>query len=114
MNTVKESWVKGEIKKILKQKGIWYFMPAMNGLGRAGIPDFICSVGGMLLGIEAKAGKNKPTDLQVNEINAIQESGGFAVVVNERGLDVLPDLIDSILLLRRADEHSRIPKLPAT
>jgi hypothetical protein len=100
MNVVKESWVKGEVKKILKAKGIWYFMPNMNGLGRAGIPDFICSVGGALLGIETKAGKNKPTDLQLNEIHA--------------SLDVLPDLIDSILQLRKADGHIGLSKLPTT
>lgn len=114
MDKVKESWVKGEVKKILKSKGVWYFMPNMNGLGRAGIPDFICSVGGALLGIETKAGKNKPTDLQLNEIHAIQDSGGFAVVVNERSLDVLPDLIDSILQLRKADGHIGLSKLPTT
>ena len=102
MDKVKEKWVKEEIKKILRRLGVWYFMPAMNGLGRAGIPDFVCCVDGMFLGIEAKAGRNRPTDHQTAELEAIQKSGGFSVVVNETSLHVLPDLIDSIKLLRGA------------
>ena len=98
---VLERTVKAKVAEIFKKEGIWYFMPAMNGMGRAGIPDFIACVDGMFLGVETKAGKNKPTDHQVIELEAIQAAGGFSVVVNENSVGMLVDLIASIRMVRK-------------
>lgn len=104
---VSEAWVKQEIKKILKAKGVWYFMPAMNGFGRAGIPDFICCVSGTLLGIEAKAGSNRATEMQKAELEAIKLAGGVAIVINEKSLRVLSDLVDSLHSIGEANHADR-------
>jgi hypothetical protein len=45
------------------------------------------------LAIECKAGKNKPTALQVQEIEAIRRSDGTAVVVNEENWDMVRALV---------------------
>lgn len=100
---VSERWVKNEVKKLLKKLGIYYFMPAMNGFGRAGVPDFVACVAGRFLGIECKAGKNKPTELQKNEHEAIRKSLGVCIVVNETNLDVLEQLLQTMLQLGEAD-----------
>lgn len=80
-----EGKVKAAIAKWLKAHGAWYFMPVSNGMGRHGIPDFICCWRGKFLAIEAKApGKRGNTSaLQEREINAIRTASGWAVVVDD-------------------------------
>ena len=94
MAATPEKRVKDKVVAILKQEGAYYFFPATHGFGRSGVPDVVCCVpGGAFLAIECKAGKNKPTALQVREIEAIRRVGGVAVVVNEENWDMLPALI---------------------
>jgi Holliday junction resolvase len=81
-----EGKVKTAVRKVLDAEGVYYFMPAANGFGRAGIPDIICCVNGFFLAIELKAGKGKTTALQDREIEAINNHGGLAIVVNENNL----------------------------
>jgi len=65
------------VTKMLKKYGVWYFFPAANGMGRAGIPDIIAIVAGDFVGIEAKADKTKkPTELQIRCGKEIQAAGG--------------------------------------
>jgi Holliday junction resolvase len=81
------------VESILKGEGAYYFFPATHGYGRSGVPDIIACVNGRFLAIECKAGANKPTALQVREIELIRLAGGVAVVVNEANWDTLPELI---------------------
>ena len=88
-----EALVKAKISKTLQELGAWYFMPPANGYGRAGIPDFIGCLRGRLIAIEAKAKKNKPTALQLRELDRIRAAGGYAIVVNEENVDELKTLL---------------------
>lgn len=90
-----ESAVKKQIKQILEELNVWFFMPPANGYGRAGIPDFIGCLRGQFIAIEAKAGKGKTTALQDREIQRIKDAGGFVLIVNETNLHNLKDLIKS-------------------
>jgi len=81
-----EGKVKAAVRKLLVEYGIYYFSPAANGFGRAGIPDIICCVQGRFLAIECKAGKGTTTALQDRELAAIRTAGGMAMVVNENNL----------------------------
>ena len=47
------------------------------------MPDIICCVSGRFLAIECKAGKGKPTALQMHEIDSILNAGGSALIINE-------------------------------
>lgn len=91
-----EKAVKDKVESILKQEGAYYFFPATHGYGRSGVPDIVACVNGRFLAIECKAGTNKPTALQVREIESIRRRGGVAVVVNEENWDMLPALIRSL------------------
>ncbi len=91
-----EGKVKAKVVKILREEGVYYFFPATHGYGRSGVPDIIACVAGKFLGIECKAGKNKPTALQVHEIEQIRGAGGVAVVVNEFNWDSVRELIKSM------------------
>jgi len=91
-----EAKVKAKITQVLREEGVYYFFPATHGYGRSGVPDIVCCVGGAFLGIEVKAGKNKPTALQTREIEAIRRAGGTAVVANEENWDMLRELVRSL------------------
>ena len=75
--------VKQRIRVLLGLYNAWYHMTVTGGFGKSGAPDFIGIHKGRGFGIEAKAGGNKPTALQVQQLDAIREAGGLALVVNE-------------------------------
>ena len=93
MAATPEKKVKDKVVGILKAEGAYYFFPATHGYGRSGVPDIVACLNGLFLAIECKAGTNKPTALQVREIENIRLAGGVAVVVNETNWDTLPELI---------------------
>lgn len=94
-----ESDVKAEVKKLIaKHKNIWYFMPASNGYGRAGIPDFICSFSGLFFAIETKIYGRYPTPAQKVELMNIYNKGGIAMLINERNLYLLEEVLNDIEL----------------
>jgi hypothetical protein len=80
-----EGRVKNDVKKVLKARGIWYFMPMQNGFGVVGIPDFICCWEGHFLAIETKApGKRGDTTAnQDRKLQEIQDHGGYSLVVDD-------------------------------
>jgi Holliday junction resolvase len=86
-----EGKVKAAVRKLLVEFGVYYFSPAANGFGRAGIPDIICCFGGRFIAIECKAGKGKTTALQDRELAAIRTAGGMTMVVNETNIDELKE-----------------------
>ena len=96
MAATPEKKVKDKIVAILKDEGVYYFFPATHGFGRSGVPDIIACVNGKFLGIEVKAGKNKPTALQVRELERIRAAGGVAVVINEENWDMTRELLRSL------------------
>lgn len=86
-----EGKVKAAVRKLLAEFGVYYFSPAANGFGRAGIPDIICCFGGRFIAIECKAGKGVTTALQDKELTAIRTAGGMTMVVNETNIQELKE-----------------------
>lgn len=91
-----EGKVKGKVVDILKDEGVYHFSPATHGYGRSGVPDIVACAFGYFIGIECKAGTNKPTALQVRELESIRRNGGIALVVNEENWDELRKLIHKL------------------
>lgn len=79
-----EGAIKSAVRKALSKHKVYYFSPAANGYGRAGIPDIICCVGGRFLAIECKApGKhNTMTENQKREQQAILAADGIWFMVS--------------------------------
>lgn len=67
---------KAKLKAEFKRLGIWNYMPANNGFGVSGIPDFVLVVRGLFWGVEVKADGGKPTALQVLRGQEIVAAGG--------------------------------------
>lgn len=89
-----EGRVKDAVKKLLKERGIWYFMPAANGYGKVGVPDIICCCNGKFLAIETKApGKvSNTTANQERCIADIRAARGWALVVDNA--DTVREFLD--------------------
>jgi len=91
-----EAKVKKAIRKILDEYKAYYSMPIGSGYGNSGTPDFLVCYKGRFIGIEAKAGENKPTTLQYDNLHRIQQTGGIPLVINEHGLYFLQEVLDGI------------------
>jgi hypothetical protein len=89
-----ESKVKAKIHALLKKHKAY----AVNYIGgisaNNGTPDILACLNGRFIGIEAKAGKNKPTDLQTLNLKRIDDAGGLALVINEENLPMLEHILD--------------------
>lgn len=96
-----EGRVKNQVKKLLKDMGVWYYMPVQNGMGVVGVPDIICCISGRLVAIETKApGKRHTvTPNQQHHIDSINASGGIAIVVDDVE-QVIAALVEARLYVR--------------
>lgn len=89
----KEADVKARVKQVLKAHKAWYTMPFQAGYSAAGVPDFLVCWQGKFIGIETKFGSNKPTALQQRQLGDIMRAGGQALVINERNVNQLDELL---------------------
>jgi Holliday junction resolvase len=102
-----EAKVKASVVKLLKKYEVYYFFPATHGFGRSGVPDIICCANGVFLGVECKAGDNKPTELQLLEMKKIRDAGGKTLVVNEENISELEELLKELTNENRGNEQGR-------
>ena len=91
-----ESKVKDKIKAICKERGAYYAMPVMGGMASNGTPDFLICYKGLFIAIEAKAGKGKPTALQLVRLKEISKADGVAMIVNEDSIKSFVEVLDNI------------------
>ena len=93
-----EKKVKKKVVEILKQHGAYYFYPVTGGFGASGVPDVVACVNGRFIGIEVKADAKKrgPTALQQKNLNEINATGGFGLVVDANNLYVLEELLGGL------------------
>lgn len=104
-----ESKVKAKIHALLKAHGAY----AVNYIGgmhaNNGTPDILACLNGRFIGIEAKAGKNKPTDLQISNLRRIDEAGGLALVINEENLPLLEFILEASHPRSNYEDFARKP-----
>ena len=109
MATTPEGKIKKNTDKMLKELGVWYFKPQSGPYGPSGIPDYICCVRGLIMGIEAKSGPTKkPTALQQQCMNKIVAAGGTCFVVyDDKTIQQVADWVENHLGLWRLDHVGR-------
>lgn len=95
MAATPESKVKKACTKLLDAAGAYYFSPVTGGFGRSGVPDIVACMHGRFLGVECKAGGNKPTALQEAEMLKIRNAGGSTLVINEDNINELKEWLDA-------------------
>lgn len=88
-----EGKVKKKVKEVLTNLGAYYVMPNTGGFGPSGAPDFLVCYQGRFIGIECKAGTNRPTDLQFKNCGQIRWAGGIWLEINDLNVNSLSLLI---------------------
>jgi hypothetical protein len=112
MPTTPEAKVKAKVKAALNKHGAYHFSPATGGYGKSGVPDIIACYEGKFIAIECKAGSNKPTALQEANLEAINQHGGFALLINETNIEVVAETLQEIAVwaLRRTPTPDQFSK----
>lgn len=85
------------IKTWLKNHNCYYVKFFANAYTRRGVPDILASVNGWFVGIEVKADSGRPSELQLDNIQLIRDSGGYAWVVYPSGWEELQTILLNIL-----------------
>lgn len=99
-----EGKVKGQVRKLLDEYKLYYFMPATGGYGKSGVWDFCLSVEGVHVQIEAKATPDHPlSQLQWDNGVELIASGGVGIVVNDPAntYEVVRDILGNIDRVQR-------------
>jgi hypothetical protein len=99
-----EADVKKEVKKVLDSLGVYWFMPVQTGYGVKGIPDFVCCIDGLFLGIETKFGSNQLSTWQERQRDKILAADGVFMRVDETNV---VDLAAYITAIRELENGSR-------
>lgn len=77
----------------LRRNKIWHFRFQAQS-NKYGLPDIICLYRGFFLGLELKADKGSPTELQLKKLEAINYNGGIGIILKD--LSELEEIIDTI------------------
>lgn len=106
VDKIPESWVKDKVKDILNEyTELKWDMPPASEFGTAGRHDFTICQNGCFWTIETKAGKNKPTELQINYAVDINRAGGICLCINEFNLDDVRKVCAYIHVMHRVPVH---------
>lgn len=91
-----EKTFENKVKGFLKKQNCWFVKTWSNGVQRTGIPDILVCCNGYFVGVEVKAPSGKPSDLQLWNLQKIEESGGYAVLLYPNDFEIFKDFIDSL------------------
>lgn len=91
------------VKKFMKDEGCW-FVKYWGGASftgksftRAGIPDLLVCCKGRFIGVELKAAKGKPSDLQLYNLREIDKAGGYGILLYPDHWELFQNFISCIL-----------------
>lgn len=87
------------VKGFLKEQGCWFVKYwGGGGFTKAGIPDLLACCNGWFLGVELKAPKGKPSELQLWNLVKIDDGGGFGWLLYP---DKFDDFKQFVMLLKQ-------------
>lgn len=99
---MKEKNFENKVKDFLKQEGCWYvkYWSGQSLTGKKftkdGIPDLLACIGGWFVGIELKADKGKPSDLQIVNLKKIHDADGFGILLYPEDFDTFKELVEAV------------------
>lgn len=91
-------------------RALWWYKPQAGIYGRSGIPDYVGCLAGKMFGIEAKAGDNPLTVLQMKAFRDIQDAGGCTFVVRDSDTRELEDWLAGEVAAFKARIVMHIPR----
>lgn len=78
---MKEKAFETKIKDYLSSFNCWFCKFFANSYTKSGVPDVLACVNGKFVGIEVKAEKGRPSQLQIYNRDKIRESGGLSIIL---------------------------------
>ncbi len=94
---LKEKNFENQVKDFLKEENCWHVKYWGGGeFTKAGVPDILACVDGYFFGIEVKAPKGTPSDLQIVNLKKIDDAGGFAILLYPNDFDAFKELVDAV------------------
>lgn len=95
--TAQEKNFENRVKDFLKNQGAW-FLKYWGGakFTRSGIPDLLVCLNGCFLGIELKAPRGHPEELQLYHLKEIDKSGGFAILLYPKDYERFKELVETV------------------
>lgn len=84
------------VKKFLEDEGYWFVKFFANAYTKKGVPDILACCNGYFLAVEVKAQNGRPSDLQKWNIQKIQQSGGYGVILYPDQFDDFKELVHHI------------------
>ena len=94
-----EGKVKKKVIELLKELGVYYFIPVSNGMGVMGIFDIVCCINTVFVGVECKSdAKKKPTPLQTRNAQKAAKAGAVIFLAH---IDNLTELEHTLTTIRR-------------
>lgn len=84
------------LKKFLESEGCWFVKFFANAYTKSGIPDILCCCNGYFVAVEVKAPNGKPSELQKYNIQKINDSGGYGVILYPDQFDDFNHMIQAL------------------
>ena len=98
MTDTPETKFKNKVRKYLKDNNVWFVKFFANMFTPSGIPDILgLFPNGQFFGLELKVEPNKPTALQLRNIELINKSKGYARVLYPKDFDDFKQDIEMII-----------------
>lgn len=98
MTDTPETKFKNKVRKYLKDKQIWFVKFFSNMFTPSGIPDILGVLpNGKFFGLELKVEPNKPTPLQLKNVDLINKSKGYAKVLYPKDFDDFKRYVEKII-----------------
>lgn len=85
-----------KVKKFLNDQKCWVLKTWSNGVQRSGVPDLLVSCNGNFVGVELKAPNGKPSELQIYNLEKIEESGGYAILLFPKDYEIFKKFIKAL------------------
>lgn len=95
-----------KIKEYLREKGIYYFKfwggnlktTSGNFVGtKAGVPDLVCCINSVFVGLEIKQENGHASDIQIKNLIEINKNGGLGFLVYPKDFSLLKICIEELL-----------------
>ena len=82
------------MKTFLKGKGFW-FLKYWGGAAytKSGIPDLLVCMRGRFLGLEIKAPRGEPSELQLYHLENIRKAGGRGILLYPKDFDNFKEFV---------------------
>lgn len=86
-----------KVKTFLGEQGCWFVKYWGGGaFTKAGIPDLLICCNGYFIGAELKAENGRPSALQIWNVNEINKSGGFGMILYPDDFEKFKDFIRAL------------------